>query len=568
MKLVYTLAFTLGITSMLLAQEDPASAVVIGQEDYLANLAGGVACAANAGSLGASGSGEAACSGVDNDDVWFRFTATTQGTKITANTVDFDMVLEVLDAATLTSVACENTNGANAGETLYVSTLVIGADYMIRIHSVDGVGVGNFTFCNEALPAAEVRAGWYPTVSVDLGLPGYKMTEVMKRTVHPNNNLVEGTMWMAVDVDNGDVFFRQVNGVSSVTLLNDFGGICFGKTYDISVQVKVDGFWCGYSVVRQIFTEAMPTTVLEPAYSGQSYNMDQEVKAIAVGSGALLEWRLTTDNGNTVITHSDPSAGNWLYFDEVPCIRYNKIYLLETRVQFCGVWGGYSAPDFVIINPLPYTQLKAEFCGQTLSPAAFVACEFIEVVDQYAWQFAPIAQDDPTMTPIGPAFVGYSVNTNSYQMLPLSLPDGFYRVGVKPMLGVTDNCNDPQEGDYGYFCQIEIQDPAGVAPNQDDDAEDVVMMPLETIMNSSQFSVYPNPAEDHAIATIRGLSLEGDAYLEMYDLTGRQMMSTLVRDLEYADLIQFAIPTDCSSGKYVVVLRGDDFKLSQLIIVK
>ena len=136
------------------------------------------------------------------------------------------------------------------------------------------------------------------------------------------------------------------------------------------------------------------------------------------------------------------------------------------------------------------------------------------------------------------------------------------------MLGVTDNCNDPQEGDYGYFCQIEIQDPAGVAPTQDDDAEDVVMMPLETIMNSAQFSVYPNPAEDHAIATIRGLALEGDAYLEMYDLTGRQMMSTLVRDLQYADLIQFAIPTECASGKYVVVLRGDDFKLSQLIIVK
>ena len=38
------------------------------------------------GNLGATGSGLPACSGTDNDDVWYRFTSTTQGVRITGTT--------------------------------------------------------------------------------------------------------------------------------------------------------------------------------------------------------------------------------------------------------------------------------------------------------------------------------------------------------------------------------------------------------------------------------------------------------------------------------------------------
>jgi len=59
------------------------------------------------------------------------------------------------------------------------------------------------------------------------------------------------------------------------------------QTYDVYAQVQVDGYWCGYNVARQIFTEAEPTTELEPAYPGMSYNLDGEIKARFVGQNKI-----------------------------------------------------------------------------------------------------------------------------------------------------------------------------------------------------------------------------------------------------------------------------------------
>lgn len=547
------------------SQEDSGTAVPIVTGEYIAMTYNGDACNTFSGSLGASGSGVATCSGTDMNDVWYTFNAQTQAIKVDVETSDFDMVIEILDAG-LNFVACEDTYAVNGGEVLYSSTLVSGDDYFIRIHSTDGTG-GSFDGCVQHLPACEVRSGWYPTKNTDLGLPGYRVNETINRTNYsPTNNLIEATRWMFVDVDNGDTFTTVVNGSNGILNLNSVGGICFDRTYDVFLEVQVDGFWCGYSVDRQIYTEEFPTTELEPGYAGQFYDMTEDLKARFVGDGQNVEWRLTTDNGNTVLTHTGLNSSSLLYFFQVDCIRYNKIYTVEVRAEFCGIIGPWSDPSFVILNPLPYINVRDEFCNTVQYAGTTIACEYLPVVDQYAWQFAPIDPDDPTMTPIGPAIVTYSVGTTALYLQPLGLEDITYRVGVKSLIGLNDNCNDEQQSDYGNFCPITFGIPAQLTPaNPNELAPE---QPEDAAMNS--LKVYPNPAPQFGFTAISLAEIDatGTAFLDIYDLSGRLVSSEQVLRIQDADYLQFAVPSESTSGRYQIVLHGENFKYTAPLYVK
>lgn len=546
------------------AQEDPASAVSISLQDYLQVTYDAQACASTAGSLGATDSGEPVCTGISTDDVWYAFTATTQAVKIEGETTNFDMVLQVIDAGTMNSIACQNTNGANTGESLYLNTLVAGSNYYVRVHSADGAGTGTFDICGQYLPQAEVRNGWYPAFTPDIGLPGYRINQSVNRTTYtPYNDLIQGTRWMFIDIDSGDIFTSEVNGSNGMINLNSVGGLCFNKTYDVFCQVRVSDFWCGYSQVRQIYTESEPTTELEPAYPGLNYNLDDEIKARFVGTGQNLEWRLTTDNGETVLLHQGANSTSYCYLDLVDCIRYNRIYTIEIRAEYCGLWGSWSDPEFIIINPIPYVNLRPEFCGTVQYPGVTLQCEFLEVVDQYAWQLAPVDPDDPTMTPIAPAIVAYSVNTTALYLLPLGVEYGTtYRVGVKPMLGTTDNCNSPQEGDYGFFCLVTIGTPAELT-----EWDGEVLAPEDPTYDAASLSVYPNPVTNgYASVFVGDKNLSGNALIQIYDLAGKLVSEKQFFSVEHANVFQFEVPTDIK-GKYIAVLSGDHFSYTMPLIV-
>ena len=161
MKQLYlSLLVFLCLSPTLLAQEDAASAAPITETYYLEQLLNNPACSALSLSLGASGSGLATCAGVDNNDVWISTSATTQGSKYSIETTNFDAVVYMYDDA-MNLLACENSNGANMGEELWVTGLTVGANYFIRIHSVDG-SAGDFSICGWYLPPSEIRAGWSP----------------------------------------------------------------------------------------------------------------------------------------------------------------------------------------------------------------------------------------------------------------------------------------------------------------------------------------------------------------------------------------------------------------------
>jgi len=550
------------------AQENSASALNLTLTNYLIDTGTGSGCTQLTGTLGASGSGVPTCAGIDNNDVWYAFTAQTQAAKFVASSVSTDLVIQVLQAGTLTSVACSNTTGVGGTETLRVSQLVAGQNYFSRIHSSNGAG-GAFTVCGQFYPASEVRNGWYPVFTPDVGLPGYRINQTVNRVFYtPYNDQITGTRWLFVNSATNEEHVATVNGTSGVVNISTVPGICFGNSYDVYVEVRVDGFWCGYSVGRQIIMEAVPTTEMEPAYAGQYYNLNDNLKARFVGNQQNIEWRFTTNNGDVVFSNLALANSSFVYFENLPCIRYNRIYQIETRVEYCGVLGPWSAPQVVFTNPVPKVNLRPQFCNTTQWPGVTLLAEYLPVVDAYGWQLAPIAANDPSMTPIGPAIV---VTTPSVflQVLPLGVTSGqTYRVGVKPFLGTTDNCGDPQEGDYGFFCPVTFGNPNAFIPEPQfmDDATPITddFAPIAT----GKLVVYPVPANSSPLYLNTAQSnLRGQVMLTVYNSMGRQVHNENIANIEDQPLLNLHLSDAWSAGRYIVVLQSSDEVMSTNFLI-
>lgn len=98
----------------------------------------GVACTPTAGTVaGATASTPTTvCDGTANDDVWYRFVATSANTKITVDgSANFDAVFEVFSGTcgALTSVACQDSSLNDGIETIQFANLVVGQTYYIRV---------------------------------------------------------------------------------------------------------------------------------------------------------------------------------------------------------------------------------------------------------------------------------------------------------------------------------------------------------------------------------------------------------------------------------------------------
>ncbi|MDW8272770.1 MAG: G8 domain-containing protein [Chitinophagales bacterium] len=124
------------------------------------NLTVGSSCVPITGNtLSATGSKNPACTGVPDDDLWYRFTATSPNITIQVQSgAGFNAVLQVFDSISTplssgdtlprNSIACINNTGTGGLETFTSSSLVVGRTYYIRVyHFPLGAATGQFTIC-------------------------------------------------------------------------------------------------------------------------------------------------------------------------------------------------------------------------------------------------------------------------------------------------------------------------------------------------------------------------------------------------------------------------------------
>lgn len=126
-------------------------------------LTEGASCSPTAGTIaGATASTPTTtCDGTANDDVWYRFVATSTNTKITVDgSTNFDAVFEVFSGTcgALTSIACQDTSLNDGVESLQFGNLVVGQTYYVRVfdwYAYFPTSL-NFTICVQEIPSCSL----------------------------------------------------------------------------------------------------------------------------------------------------------------------------------------------------------------------------------------------------------------------------------------------------------------------------------------------------------------------------------------------------------------------------
>ena len=101
--------------------------------------------------VGATQSITGTCTGNGDDDVWYRFVAQSNSETVKVQGYGgFDAVLDIRNApaCSASNIMCVDASGANGVETANLTSLVIGATYVVRVYHFDaGNGGGDFDIC-------------------------------------------------------------------------------------------------------------------------------------------------------------------------------------------------------------------------------------------------------------------------------------------------------------------------------------------------------------------------------------------------------------------------------------
>jgi hypothetical protein len=515
---------------------------------------------------------------------WFKFTVPagtpSAAVKITVVPTGFDAVIDFYAGTAASPIFKECSNAAVGNTTEILRTTWAtnpvnpGTEYYFRVSSTTDVASGCFDAKVEYFPTAFVNAS--PNPAADTGLPGYKANQFLKRNypaAATPNALVQSTRFRVVNIADGTVTCTgTIAGAADQLLIYNIPCMCYGNNYNVWVELKLDGIWCGEGPVRQVNMESTPTNSISNAACASQTLLSGVLNTTYFGTAAQIEWEFSS-GGTVVATVQTPVGATniQLYNPGLSCLRYNRIYSVRVRMKYCNVWGDWSSPYCLITAPIPYLTITgppasgyANICGTTISQYSFVYTQFVQGASQYIWQVAQVNPSAPTI-PIAPAVV----TTTGIEYLNLATqgltPGLSYRIAAKPRL---TSCNSPQEGDYGQFCLITVA--GGVAPEnpsslQAQDGNEHVdvnyrnsELPME-VDQQGNVAVISFQGIDQKLITVRFLSelALGKGRVDVLNVAGQLIYSTEVFSESLDQLIQLPLPQNCSTGLYLVKFQTE-----------
>jgi len=594
MKRVLFLVLVVFASLTSFAQATSATALAIIPGNYLLNGVGYTPIAATSQCLvTTTGQTTSSCTAAaPTKACWFKFTVPTgtlsAAVKVTVVPTGFDASIDFYagTAAAPVYMQCVNAGGSGVTETLKTtwSTNPVnpGTEYYFRVGS-NGTTASCFTVKVEYYPTAHLLSSPFP--SPDAGLVGYRTNNFAKRnnpTFAAQNNLVTSTRYRFVDqADPTGTPCTGNTGNSSVDqlYLYSFPCICYGKVYDVYIEIQMDGIWCGEGPVRTLDMEDYPNnTISNPACSTVTL-LGGVLNSTYLGATAITEWEFTLAGNVIVTTQSAPGITTLnMNIPALSCLRYNRIYSVRIRMNYCNVWGQWSAPYCLITAPIPYLTVTgpppayANICNTTISPYSIVYSQFTQGAGQYIWQIAQVNPGAP-QTPIAPAIVA-TTTTEVLMLNQFGLVTGnSYRIAAKPKL---ISCNSPQEGDYGPFCVVTIG--AAVAPS-DPSSMEVMNNEIHVERNAADImevdeqgnvAVISFQGIEEKMATVRITDERalGKGMIQLVGMNGQMLFSKDVFIESMDQLIQVPLPSNVASGLYMVSFRTQGHTVTEKFWVR
>jgi len=594
MKKVVLLSLLVCCSFGLFAQATSSTALTITPGNYLLNAVGYTPITAtNECLVTTSSQATSACTATaPTKACWFRFTVPTgilsAAVKVTVVPTGFDASIDFYSGTSAAPVyeECVNTGGSGVTETLKTTwannPINPGVEYYFRVSSNTSTAAC-FTVKVEYYPTSHLISS--PNPSPDAGMAGYRTNNFAKRnnpSFAAQNNLVTSTRFRFVDQANPNgAPCIATTGNSSVdqAYLYSFPCICYGKTYDVYIEIQMDGIWCGEGPVRTLSMEAYPNNTISNTPCATLTLLSGVLNTTYLGSTAITEWEISFAGSVVATTQSLPGITTLnLNNPALACLRYNRIYSIRIRMNYCSVWGQWSAPYCLITAPIPYLTVTgpppayANICNTTISPYTIVYSQFTQGANQYIWQIAQVNPGVP-QTPIAPAIVA-TTGTEVLMLNQFALtPGNSYRIGVKPKL---TSCNSPQEGDYGPFCVVTIG--AMAAPNNPSSLE-LVNEEMQTERNASDVmevdqqgnvAVISFQGIEEKMATIRITDERalGKGMIQLVGMNGQMLFSNDVFIESMDQLIQVPLPSNIATGLYMVSFRTHEQTVTEKFWVR
>jgi len=174
------------------------------------------------------------------------------------------------------------------------------------------VASGCFDVKVEYYPTAFVNASPNPTS--DLGMPGYKANQFLKRN-YPNaatpNALVQNTRFRVVNTTDGSITCTGlITGSADQLLIYSIPCMCYGNNYNVWVELRIDGHWCGEGPLRQVNMEASPTNAISNAACQTQTLLSGVLTTGYYGTAAQIEWEFSSSGTVVATVQTAPGATN------------------------------------------------------------------------------------------------------------------------------------------------------------------------------------------------------------------------------------------------------------------
>jgi hypothetical protein len=137
--------------------------------------------------------------------------------------------------------------------------------------------------------------------------------------------------------------------------LHDVPGLQFSKTYQVTVQVKVNGQWSvpGESCTINMLNQP-PATVVRAQYCYGTYLFPHSNYILAehIYGANQYQWRFTPTLGGAPLTQVTNSLGLAFHLTSMP-LQSGVTYNVDVRAGRQGIWGDYagSCPLTIEANP-------------------------------------------------------------------------------------------------------------------------------------------------------------------------------------------------------------------------
>jgi hypothetical protein len=313
----------------------------------LCNLASG-----NLTGMGASPFGQINC--ITGEDLWYQFTAQTEGVSIQLNTTAFDGVIEIHNTNG-ELIASENSNASIGNEVLNFVGLTSGSVYRVGIRNYNSnLGTGNFTCCVRQLKRGACAYGPGP----------YQLCQIFKA------QYVLGASYRFVfsgisGIANGINYTKA--STSDLLVLNAVvPTLPYGSNYNVLIT-NIYSLSNGIGQIEIIEVPALSScpmnTIAEPnTQLGTSFRCSngQQFRGAIVNSQPWIcgvtnwKWKFQEVDANNMaiglpIEHLRGAASNFLNLNQIIQLQYGKKYAVQTAPVFSYGTGNYGTTQYLCI---------------------------------------------------------------------------------------------------------------------------------------------------------------------------------------------------------------------------